>query len=153
MSLFHYSTFLFCVCIRSRKSSFPAATTSSRDGACPGQVIRVCLAFDVRGANAIAANIPARNVKGAAMSGCTQPEDFKCPTIQKNQNSGPCGWRSQGCVPSVWTQTNMMLIIKGSTGSTKGCGYKTKSSLAQQSLVVVLRSIGARLTQTFQAEW
>ena len=50
------------------------------------------------------------------------------------------------------TQTNMMLIIKGSTGSTKGCGYKTKSSLAQQSLVVVLRSIGARLTQTFQAE-
>ena len=45
-----------------------------------------------------------------------------------------------------------MLIIKGSTGSTKGCGYKTKSSLAQQSLVVVLRSIGVRLTQTFQAE-
>ena len=140
MSLFQYSTFLFCVCIRSRKSSFPAAATSSRDGACPWQVIRVCLAFDVRGAHAIAANIPARNVKGAAMSNApakTPPQQISSRVVWTalshlrntsteicKTNTGPCNSR-EGPANTGGHQSNLTGSETGERPSLPPSRYHT----------------------------
>ena len=50
-------------------------------------------------------------------------------------------------------QYGHIVFSQDKKGSTKGCGYEQKSSLAQQSLLVVLRNICVRLIQTFQEEW